>query len=58
MRYLPANSFYDRSLVSHIRNNSPLDIAHQPLWLLHSEDRSGRNDFTHGHDQWRARYRV
>jgi len=56
MRYMPASSFYDRSLVTHTRNNSPFDIAHQPLCLVRGEDRSGRNDFIHGHEQWRKRY--
>lgn len=56
MRYMPASSFYDRSLVTHTNDDSPFDIAHQPLWLVRGEDRSGRNDFTHGHDQWRKRY--
>ncbi len=56
MRYMPASSFFNRSLVTHTRNDSPFDIAHQPLWLVRGKDRSAKNDFTHGHDQWRGRY--
>jgi ectoine hydroxylase-related dioxygenase (phytanoyl-CoA dioxygenase family) len=56
MRYMPATSHYDRSLVSARRDNSPFNILHQPLWLMRGVDRSGKNDFTHGHDMWTARY--
>jgi hypothetical protein len=56
MRYMPATSHYDRSLVKQRRDNSPFNIFDQPLWLMRGVDRSGRNDFTHGHAQWRERY--
>jgi ectoine hydroxylase-related dioxygenase (phytanoyl-CoA dioxygenase family) len=56
MRYMPATSHYDRSLVRQRRDNSPFNIFHQPLWLVRGVDRSGRNDFEHGHGQWRERY--
>jgi ectoine hydroxylase-related dioxygenase (phytanoyl-CoA dioxygenase family) len=56
MRYMPATSHYDRSLVDQRRDNSPFNIFHQPLWLMRGVDRSGRNDFVHGHAQWRERY--
>ena len=58
MRYMPAGSHYDRALVDEMRNKSPFNIAHQPLLLVRGEDRSGKNDFAHGHEQWRERYRV
>jgi ectoine hydroxylase-related dioxygenase (phytanoyl-CoA dioxygenase family) len=56
MRYMPATSHYDRSLVTQRRDNSPFNIFHQPLWLVRGVDRSGRNDLSHGHLQWRERY--
>jgi chlorinating enzyme len=56
MRYMPATSHYDRSLTSSRRDNSPFNILHQPLWLMRGVDRSGKNDFAHGHDMWTVRY--
>jgi hypothetical protein len=56
MRYMPATSHYDRSLVNQRRDNSPFNIFHQPLWLMRGVDRSGKNDFVHGHAQWHERY--
>lgn len=56
MRYMPSASFYDRSLVDKRRDSSPFNIYEQPLWLIHGEDRSGRNDFVRGHAQWNERY--
>lgn len=56
MRYMPATSHYDRSLVTQRRDNTPFNIFHQPLWLVRGVDRSGRNDFQHGHAQWQERY--
>lgn len=56
MRYMPATSHYDRSLVKQRRDDSPFNIFDQPLWLMRGVDRSGKNDFTHGHDMWRKRY--
>jgi ectoine hydroxylase-related dioxygenase (phytanoyl-CoA dioxygenase family) len=56
MRYMPATSHYDRSLVTQRRDNSPFNIYHQPLWLMRGVDRSGKNDFVHGHAQWHDRY--
>jgi ectoine hydroxylase-related dioxygenase (phytanoyl-CoA dioxygenase family) len=56
MRYMPASSFYDRSLVDKRRDNSPFNIYEQPLWLMRGTDRSGRNDFVRGHERWRERY--
>jgi ectoine hydroxylase-related dioxygenase (phytanoyl-CoA dioxygenase family) len=56
MRYMPATSHYDRSLVTRRRDNSPFNIFDQPLWLMRGVDRSGKNDFEHGHRMWRERY--
>lgn len=56
MRYMPATSYYDRALVKGSRNDSPFNIRDQPLWLMRGIDRSGKNDFAHGHDQWNRRY--
>ena len=56
MRYMPAGSHYDRSLVDKRRDNSPFNIYEQPLWLVSGQDRSGKNDFVRGHAQWNERY--
>jgi hypothetical protein len=56
MRYMPATSHYDRALVRQRRDNSPFNIHDQPLWLMRGVDRSGKNDFVHGHALWRERY--
>lgn len=56
LRYMPATSHYDRSLVRKRRDDSPFNIFDQPLWLVRGVDRDGRNDFTHGHAAWRDRY--
>ena len=55
MRYMPATSYYDRTL-GRRRDNSPFNIVDQPLWLMRGVDRTGRNDFTHGHAEWLKRY--
>jgi len=56
MRYMPATSHYDRSLVKQRKDNSPFNIFDQPLWLMRGVDRSGNNDFAHGHELWNRRY--
>src|SRR5581483_5980076 len=56
MRYTPGTAYYDRSLVEQRRGNSPFNIAHQPLCLVRGTDKTGKNDFEHGHAQWRERY--
>jgi hypothetical protein len=56
MRYMPATSHYDRSLVRQRKDNSPFNIFDQPLWLMRGVDRTGRNDLVHGHALWRERY--
>jgi hypothetical protein len=56
MRYMPATSHYDRSLFKQRRDNSPFNIVDQPLSLMRGIDRTGRNDFTRGHQQWHERY--
>lgn len=56
MRYMPATSHYDRALVQQRGKPSPFNIANQPLWLMRGVDQTGKNDFAHGHAQWRERY--
>lgn len=56
LRYMPASSHYDRSLVDKRRDNSPFNIYEQPLWLVSGTDRCGKNDFARGHAQWNERY--
>lgn len=58
MRYMPASSFYDRSLVNHDRFKSPFNIAEQPLLLMRGTDVSGKNDMTTGHEFYRQRYAI
>jgi ectoine hydroxylase-related dioxygenase (phytanoyl-CoA dioxygenase family) len=55
MRYMPATSHYDRTL-GRRSDKSPFNIVDQPLWLMRGVDRTGRNDFQHGHEQWEQRY--
>jgi len=55
MRYMPATSHYDRTQVKQT-GSSPFNLFHQPLWLMRGVDRSGKNDFMHGHAQWEERY--
>jgi ectoine hydroxylase-related dioxygenase (phytanoyl-CoA dioxygenase family) len=55
LRYMPGTSYYDRSL-GRRRDNSPFNIVDQPLWLMRGVDRTGNNDFQHGHTQWLERY--
>jgi len=56
LRYMPATSHYDRSLVTKRKDNSPFNIFDQPLWLMRGVDRSAKNDFAHGHELWKKRY--
>ncbi|HEV8261139.1 MAG TPA: phytanoyl-CoA dioxygenase family protein [Burkholderiales bacterium] len=56
LRYMPATSHYDRLLVAQRKDNSPFNIFDQPLWLMRGVDRSGKNDFSHGHELWKRRY--
>lgn len=56
MRYMPATSHYDRSLVTKRRDNAPFNIYDQPLWLVRGVDQSRRNDFKHGHEMWLEKY--
>jgi ectoine hydroxylase-related dioxygenase (phytanoyl-CoA dioxygenase family) len=58
LRYMPASSHYDRSLVNHDRFKSPFNIAEQPLLLMRGVDSSKKNDFVHGHELWKSRYAV
>jgi len=56
LRYMPATSYYDRSLVAQRKDNSPFNIFDQPLWLMRGMDKTGKNDFAHGHALWQKRY--
>lgn len=50
IRYMPATSVFERNL-NPLDGESgiPVNFATRPLWLLRGEDRTGRNDFTIGH---------
>jgi ectoine hydroxylase-related dioxygenase (phytanoyl-CoA dioxygenase family) len=50
LRYMPSTSLFDRSLRPvDGKSGVAVDFARRPLWLLKGVDRSGRNDFTIGH---------
>lgn len=51
MRYMPATSLFDRGLIETKTDKAGLtvDFAGRPIWLLRGQDRTGRNDFTIGH---------
>lgn len=53
-RYMPASSFFDRSLARSGDTKPKFDITEQPLFLMRGTDRSGRNNFTYGHQDWQA----
>jgi hypothetical protein len=50
VRYMPATSLFDRSLIkpASTANGLVVDFAKRPLWLVRGTDRAG-NDFTIGH---------
>ena len=51
IRYMPATSHYDRSLVVDSASNQyDFDLVSRPIYLVRGEDRCGRNDFVIGHD--------
>lgn len=52
IRYMPATSFFDRSAGLDASAGYKVDFSNRPLWLLRGEDRTGRNDFGVGHDQF------
>jgi hypothetical protein len=56
LRYMPASSHYDRSLVNHDRFKSPFNLKEQPLILMRGRDVSGQNDLVSHHDYWKKRY--
>ena len=56
LRYMPASSHYDRSLVNHDRFKSPFNLTEQPLMLMRGSDVSGKNDLVSNHDYWKERY--
>ena len=51
IRYMPATSLFDRSLIARSDNAGfTVDFSTRPLWLLRGRDRAG-NDFEIGHAQ-------
>ena len=51
LRYMPATSLFDRALAPHDgKTGIPVAFATRPLWLVRGKDRTGKNDFTIGHD--------
>src|SRR5258708_12440131 len=58
LRFMPATSHYDRSLVAQRKDNSPFNIFDQPLWLMRGVDRSEKNDFAHGPKLWKELFGI
>lgn len=54
LRYFPATSHFDRD-VPNALNAQGFAVTDQPLMLMRGVDRSGKNDFEHGHAMWRER---
>jgi hypothetical protein len=55
LRYMPATSVFDRSLRPvDGQSGVPVNFARRPLWLVKGVDRSGRNDFSIGHEHPQA----
>lgn len=54
LRYFPATSHFDRR-VTNAPNDQGFAVSDQPLILVRGIDRSGRNDFEHGHAEWAGR---
>ena len=51
IRYMPATSHYDRSLVLDSASNQyDFDLVSRPIYLVRGEDKCGKNDFVTGHD--------
>ena len=50
LRYMPSTSVFERNL-NPVDGQSgvPVNFARRPLWLVKGRDRSGRNDFSIGH---------
>jgi hypothetical protein len=50
IRYMPGSSVFERELMKPGKSSGYLvDFSTRPLWLLKGRDRTGRNDFTVGH---------
>lgn len=54
LRYFPAASHFDRE-IPNAPNDQGFAVSDQPLILVRGIDRSGRNDFRHGHANWTRR---
>jgi len=54
LRFFPATSHFDRT-TANIPNAQGFAVTDQPLILMRGVDKSGRNDFDHGHAMWAAR---
>lgn len=51
IRFMPATSHYDRSLVLDSASNQyDFDLVSRPIYLVRGEDKCGLNDFVTGHD--------
>jgi hypothetical protein len=54
LRFFPATSHFDRA-TPNVPNAQGFAVTDQPLILMRGVDRSGRNDFDHGHAMWAQR---
>jgi phytanoyl-CoA dioxygenase PhyH len=51
LRYMPSTSVFERDLRPvDGKSGVPVNFARRPLWLVRGIDRSGRNDFSVGHE--------
>ncbi len=51
IRYMPASSVFERDIIQPSdKSGYKIDFSKRPLWLLRGEDRSGRNNFSVGHE--------
>ena len=51
VRYMPTTSHFDRALKEAGDGSGVMvDFSTRPLWLMRGEDRTGKNDFTVGHN--------
>lgn len=57
LRYFPATSHFDRRIPNE-PNAQGFAVTDQPLILMRGVDRSGKNDFEHGHAMWGERLKA
>ena len=52
LRYMPATSLFDQQIrPAADKSGIPVSFSSRPIWLLRSEDKTGVNDFSIGHQE-------